>query len=277
MPGHSPTGLGRIVAIIAASALGIIVLASLTYFALNALTDRTDPADVANQPMFRPTPTAPDGDKCSVDTVRLSPDAAYVDAVRYCEGDWLLGRSSDGQKGSLFHWLNGRWTAYPPQGTTPNNQQCYSGPALDSDQVPTGVRPQIVTCPQDQPVPEQTSQSPQPPANRYITSIQVGDAVVNASAPACDGRTILIVDSVIARPGTDVPRAIADSMRAHSGSAYTLPGQCPSLRAQYEGSDVYAIYRDYGQDKTAACTARRNLGGHARVLDSSGNYGDPCD
>ena len=57
---------------------------------------------------------------------------------------------------------------------------------------------------------------------------------------------------------------------------YTYPGQCPSLRKQVDGNDIYPIYVDFGQDTEALCRAKAQFGGNARVLSQREEYLDPC-
>ena len=57
---------------------------------------------------------------------------------------------------------------------------------------------------------------------------------------------------------------------------YTFPGQCPSLRAQVNGNDIYPVYLDFGHDTEALCRARANYGGDARVLSNRAELTSPC-
>lgn len=110
----------------------------------------------------------------------------------------------------------------------------------------------------------------------YITSVSTDSGVVRASTPACDSRGILILESVVVQPGVDAEGAIATSLAKHPGSEFTIPGACPSLRAQLNGADIYAVYFDYGKDLGRLCSAATNTGGNARVLSNRHEYVSPC-
>lgn len=110
----------------------------------------------------------------------------------------------------------------------------------------------------------------------YITSVSTDSGVVRASTPACDSRGILILESVVVQPGVDAEGAIATSLAKHPGSEFTIPGACPSLRAQLKGADIYAVYFDYGKDLGRLCSAATNTGGNARVLSNRHEYVSPC-
>ena len=99
------------------------------------------------------------------------------------------------------------------------------------------------------------------------------------SAPNCDGRGILILDSVIADGdiGSTHSKLAFDIAYLGDGNAeFTYPGHCPSLRAQVDGNDIYPVYLDFGHDTDALCAAKKNYGGNARVLSDREEYLDPC-
>lgn len=110
----------------------------------------------------------------------------------------------------------------------------------------------------------------------YITSVPTSSGVVRASTPACDSRGILILESVVVQPGVDAGEAIAKALAKYPGSEFTTPGACPSLRAQLNGADIYAVYFDYGKDSDRLCSAATNTGGNARVLSNRHEYVSPC-
>ncbi len=110
----------------------------------------------------------------------------------------------------------------------------------------------------------------------YITSVSTSSGVVRASTPACDSRGILILESVVVQPGVDTGETIAKALAKYPGSEFTIPGACPSLRAQLNGADIYAVYFDYGKDFDRLCSAAANAGGNARVLSNRHEYVSPC-
>lgn len=103
----------------------------------------------------------------------------------------------------------------------------------------------------------------------YITNVGLGEAGKDASFPACDGRYILIVDSVIDEGDEKATfdRLVQAVMFADpEGKEFTVPGQCDSLRKSVDGNDIYPIYLDFGSDKDAACRAKSTYGGNVRPL-----------
>ena len=103
----------------------------------------------------------------------------------------------------------------------------------------------------------------------YIREVGLGEAVQEASFPECDGRYVLIVDSVIADGDEQsTMRKIADAVMFADpeGKEFTVPGQCASIRKQVNGNDIYPIYLDFGSDKDAACRAKSTHGGNVRPL-----------
>lgn len=105
--------------------------------------------------------------------------------------------------------------------------------------------------------------------DNYIREVGLGEAVKEASFPECDGRYVLIVDSVIADGNKQSTRnkiAHAVMFADPEGKEFTVPGQCASIRKQVNGNDIYPIYLDFGSDKDAACRAKSTLGGNVRPL-----------
>lgn len=103
----------------------------------------------------------------------------------------------------------------------------------------------------------------------YITNVGLGEAGKEASFPACDGRYILIVDSVIDEGDerATFDRLVQVVMFADpEGKEFTVPGHCDSLRKSVDGKDIYPIYLDFGSDKDAACRAKSTYGGNVRPL-----------
>lgn len=103
----------------------------------------------------------------------------------------------------------------------------------------------------------------------YIREVGLGEAVQEASFPECDGRYVLIVDSVIADGNKQSTRnkiAHAVMFADPEGKEFTVPGQCASIRKQVNGNDIYPIYLDFGSDKDAACRAKSTHGGNVRPL-----------
>lgn len=128
------------------------------------------------------------------------------------------------------------------------------------------------------------SESPAPSSaaqDGIIRTARLGEAHQDASYPACDGRSILILDSVIdyGNSGQAADAVALEVLAQHpSGRAveFTVSGQCPSLRAQLDGDNIYPIYLDFGSDASAMCSAKAAYGGNGRVLSNRDEYVDPC-
>lgn len=118
-------------------------------------------------------------------------------------------------------------------------------------------------------------------ADGVITVAGLGEASKDAEYPACDGRAILILDSVVdeGNGGAAMPAIARQVLMAHpSGKPvqFTVPGACPSLRAQLDGQNIYPVYLDYGPDVDAMCRAKATYGGNGRILSNAAEYVDPC-
>lgn len=118
-------------------------------------------------------------------------------------------------------------------------------------------------------------------ADGVITVAGLGEASKDAEYPACDGRAILILDSVVdeGNGGAAMPAIARQVLMAHpSGKPvqFTVPGACPSLRAQLDGQNIYPVYLDYGPDVDTMCRAKATYGGNGRILSNAAEYVDPC-
>lgn len=118
-------------------------------------------------------------------------------------------------------------------------------------------------------------------ADGVITVAGLGETSKDAEYPACDGHAILILDSVVdeGNGGAAMPDIARQVLMAHpSGKPvqFTVPGACPSLRAQLDGQNIYPVYLDYGADVDAMCRAKATYGGNGRILSNAAEYVDPC-
>ena len=114
----------------------------------------------------------------------------------------------------------------------------------------------------------------------YFINVGLGEAGKEASFPACDGRYILIVDSIIDEAGdSDTFHRLAMAALTASTPAreYTVPGRCASLRKKVDGNVIYPVYLDFGADKSAMCAAKSRYSGNGRTLNNSGDFTDPCE
>lgn len=110
--------------------------------------------------------------------------------------------------------------------------------------------------------------------------------------PQCDGRTILIVESVVITSSTaNEVNAVQTALNRHPGAKTTRPGACPSLRAtkpdsqgrslsdpNSDGGTIFPIYYDYGSDTAAACSAAGQYPGSnpRKLSNTQGDYSSPC-
>ncbi|WP_027019944.1 hypothetical protein [Corynebacterium sputi] len=98
----------------------------------------------------------------------------------------------------------------------------------------------------------------------------------------CDGRGILILESVMVGEGIDISSTIGNSVdkwsRTVSGETvhFTNPGRCPSLRASLGNEDIYPVFVDYGFDTSRLCQGLSTYGGNARTVSDRVEYLSPC-
>lgn len=106
-------------------------------------------------------------------------------------------------------------------------------------------------------------------------------SVQRVSSPRCDGRGVLIIESVI-DDGTGAAQARIDELLAtHPGSTSYQPGACPSLRAAVDGQSIYPVVIDYGFNFDDLCGAFYAAGGdpsvrNARLLTNEPGAQSPC-
>ncbi|GAB3086255.1 hypothetical protein [Corynebacterium aquatimens] len=109
----------------------------------------------------------------------------------------------------------------------------------------------------------------------YYNVAGLGEAMVEASYPPCDGRYILIVNSIQDDGSPNVQEKLGQALLVGepSGKEFTVPGRCASLRKQINGRDIYPVYVDFGHDVDAACRAKAQYSGNVRPL-KNGNFAD---
>lgn len=210
--------------------------------------------------------------------------------VNACAGGFAHVAMPNSDAMAMYQWQGDSWASvgadsnYKSGSTAP----CYTDSLLDSLGVPAEVRAEARLCSEEQQPQAQPTVSPlRDPSgatylqNGIIVSAGLGEAVEDASYPACDGRNILILESVIdeGNPGATMGRIANHVLTQHpSGmdTRFTVPGQCPSLRAQVDGQNIYPVYLDFGSDQQAMCRAKAAYGGNGRVLLNRAEYVDPC-
>lgn len=229
---------------------------------------------------------APD---CSDEALRR--DFEWTDVkMLQCEGGFAHAGIPNSDAATYYlQWDGNAWHQVEPNGTVYSQMRggdipCYDLKHLRQIGVPETIAQRMPKCKDpdsqksdfDQAIANQPKGDPSSP---YITLVNLGEAGEPASYPACDGRNILILDSVVDE-GNSTAHLIAQQvlMQHPSGKPvrFTVPGQCPSLRAQVNGQDIYPIYIDFLQDTDAMCRAKATYGGNGRILSNSAEYVDPC-
>ena len=102
-----------------------------------------------------------------------------------------------------------------------------------------------------------------------------------ATTPQCDGRGVMIIESVV-DDGTGAAQArISQLLAEHPGAQWYRPAACPSLRGSINGQSIYPVVVDYGRDFDRLCadfyaagadTSYRN----ARILNNVSEAQSPC-
>lgn len=223
---------------------------------------------------------------CSDAALQRSPGYEDFEMRGECEGGFARPGVPNSDVIKLVQWDGSIWHRVPADGEWDGlgmSAPCYNPGHLEELGVPERFANKEKQCgvygPGETP-PNKVSAAPA--GAGYIPYVGLGESTPKyASQPACDGRGILIVDSIVDYGDRDdTQRRIAfEALTADpSGKTreYTFPGQCPSLRKQLDGHDIYPVYLDYGSDTDALCRAKANYGGNARVLSNREEYVDPC-
>lgn len=211
---------------------------------------------------------------CSNKGVRDSGFGESYEAL-FCQDDIARIGVPGTDASELAKWNGRKWVPLELDGG-----QCYTQAKLDSLGVPNSLRVNVCEGKREQRFDEAIEELPGPdPKSPYITVVGMGEAGEQVSYPRCDGRSILILDSVI-DDSSDTQFKIAQQVLVQDPTGldrkYTVPGQCPSLRAQLDGNDIYPVYLDFGDDTAGMCAAKAKYGGNGRVLSNTEEYVDPC-
>ncbi|WP_128890367.1 hypothetical protein [Corynebacterium pelargi] len=193
-------------------------------------------------------------DPCSQDVMKAQNWNFERFAVNDCQNGWLIGGTPQTDAIGLYQWNGEKWQRYEADGETFTGFECYDFKSLRAQGAPEVMLQQVTEC---------TTRS----FPVHLTPEQ----------PSCDGRNVLIVESVIVHPGEDADKEIAQALGRHSGAKFTNPGQCSSLRAEAEGGKVYPVYYDFGRDASAMCQRKAAIGGNGRTLNNSADFSDPCE
>ncbi|MEJ4099259.1 hypothetical protein V5S96_02635 [Corynebacterium mastitidis] len=254
---------------------GSSVVASGEGETTSAVTDHTieasNPVKESEEPEPMQETAASTADRCGQD---YWPSGFSRPSVSYCDGQWMRIGSLNTDHIEQYSWNGEEWQEYSFDGYTDiGDFGCYDPARLDRDAVPAELREKLIVCKDQTPVPAAQEGRDDTAVPRHIGSA----GGQSSQTIACDDRYILIVQSVIDSGNEEATRAeIASALNAHSGSVFTAPGNCPSLRASVNGNDIYPIYLDFGDDMQAACRAKAVRGGNVRTLNTEGDFSDPC-
>lgn len=109
-----------------------------------------------------------------------------------------------------------------------------------------------------------------------------GGAAYSAQLP-CDGRGLLILESVLVSPGSDAEGPVTQAIQKwkNQGAEQIGPveygGGCPSLRSTLNGQDIYPIFVDYGFNTSELCAASASYAdSNPRILSDRAEYLSPC-
>lgn len=215
-------------------------------------TAATEPSRAAsNTPVpVATTSAAARPDKCGAAADAVIGQVSHPVGI-ICDGDWLFFAQDRSTAYYLYSWSGTEWTSYASHGRAePSHISCWDRGTLEKDGVPAEILADIPLCATDEPA---------------------GDS------PVCDGRWVLIVDSLLIPPGQS-PQSEIDRVQAYYSGAKVMPGStCSSLRDVVDGKQVYAVYYEAGHSVDAVCTLKaRHGGGNARSLNNDADFTDPC-
>lgn len=238
---------------------------------LTSVREETNtPSEVAETTVVETVVAEPELGQCDPSAVTGQPAERLIND--YCDGQWFLIATKNSSFVDLFYWTGSEWSVYAPDGESPiSGYPCFDKATLQREQAPAGLISAVESrkkfCSDSATAPTSSASASGPAANNG------GDWL---AYPSCDGRYVVIVDSVIVYPGQDPQPPVNKSVEAHPGAMAVYPGQCASLRASYDGAAVYPVYKDFGSDLASACAAEARGEGFARKLQQVADYSSPC-
>ena len=255
-----------------------VVEVTVTETASSATPATTTASSAASSSTSSTTPTGTPPD-CSDEALQASPGLQEFQ-LNGCIGNFARPGVPQTDHVVLVQWTGKHWEIVESDGMWDGlgmSRPCHNRTKLESLGVPEEYIKAEAICGEYAP-------GEQPPSSheRYIPYVGLGEPGAKyASEPTCDGRGILIVDSIVDNGDRDdtLRRIAVEVLTADptgKSRQYTFPGQCPSLRAQVNGNDIYPVYLDFGHDTEALCRARANYGGDARVLSNRAEFTSPC-
>lgn len=236
---------------------------------------------------------------CSDEALQASPGFEDFQFFGDCAGGFGHPGVPQSDVSSLVKWNGKHWESIPSDGVWDGmglQSECYNPGKLEELGVPEEFADKVKRCgvygPGQEPPHKQSTQAApsttktkdpnwgvKRDSNGVIVEANFEGLTRQISAPSCDGRGILILDSVIDEGDVGYTHSKISFGVAYLGDGhaeFTYPGQCASLRKQVDGKNIYPIYMDFGHDTDALCAAKANYGGNARLLNNSGEYVDPC-
>lgn len=219
-------------------------------------------------------------DKGACDPAAARPDVDNTVSL-FCDGQWMLAGVNHTSNMGLFYWTGDEWGTYETDGNHRSMPEfrCYSyGKLKDAnapDKLLSLMDSKSMLCNEaarmdsDSDSTPRLSQPKQPPSDE-------GRNAGKYTSVQCDGRYVVIVDSVLVYPGQDPRPFVNASLAANPGAKATSPGACGSLRSSVDGANVYPVYYDYGSNRAGACAAEARGEGNARKLQSAADYSSPC-
>lgn len=236
---------------------------------------------------------------CSDDALQASPGFEEFQFFGECAAGFGQPGVPQSDASSLVKWNGKHWEQVEPDGiwdAMGMQRPCYNPGRLEDLGVPERFADKEPRCgvygPGEEPYHMQSTQAApsttktkdpnwgvKRDSDGVIVEANLEGFTRQISAPSCDGRGILILDSVIDEGDvghTHSQIAFGVAYLGDGNAEFTYPGQCASLRKQVDGQNIYPIYMDFGHDTTALCAAKANYGGNARLLNNSGEYVDPC-
>lgn len=169
----------------------------------------------------------------------------------FCNDDWLYLATENSSSFYLYSWGGREWVPYKNDGVDETSSiKCWDSNRLSADNVPKQITDDIPVCAQATEKEE--------------------------AQETCDGRYILIVDSLLV-PYGESPQSEIDRVKSHYAGINIMPGTaCSSLRSEHEGKQVYAAYYDAGHSVDEVCKLKARYGGNARSLNNDADFSDPC-
>lgn len=246
--------------------LGVVLL--LAYFSLRgpdettAITStQTSESTSASASSSTSTSANPTEDRCGV-LAQNAVSGMTKPQQQYCDGEWLWAGQEQSDHLNLYHWTD-RWEYFKPDGTDNYaGYDCYDEDRLEAAGAPEELADKLNICTSDAPPTSQAKAAE--------------DEFAWAGSPLqCDGRYILIVESVLVAPGDNPYDPTWEALKKWPG-AHMSYAVCSSLRGTYDGKDVYAVYYDAGHSVDEVCALKAKYGGTARSMNNVGDFSDPC-